>query len=101
MTKEINDKDLLEITNTAEIFGISQEEVDEIIKELEHAQIDTDSMSELAKLIKITGSGKIGFRCYAWGRVVAKNEILGKQRLENLNLAEMMKKVEKLMGKWE
>ena len=82
--KEEAKKEKMKMASVHELFGITEERADELIKEFSLAKIDSNSMGELAKLYKVTGTGVLGFRCYAWGREVANNQKRGMNMVEKL-----------------
>ena len=63
--------------NSGKLFGITEKQVNIIYKKIQHARVDSDTMSELAKLMGITNSKELGFTCYTFGRIVERNESSG------------------------
>ena len=72
-----------------ELFGITEDEVDKLIKQFRHATIEATDMGHLAELLDINNSGKLGFLCYRFGREVEENQ----QNIDLSSKQEMFKAV--------
>lgn len=59
------------------IFGLKDEEMVELIKIARHAQIDGDSMEDIAEALDIYNGGSIAAKGFIFGKMCAMNDMKG------------------------
>lgn len=71
--------------NANECFGITEEQADKICEEVNKCRRETDNMQSFAEKFGLGKTGEAGYRGYAFGRCVARNEEVGHTRLDGLD----------------
>lgn len=59
---------------SSELFGLKEEEADEMIRFLRHARIDAATMEDLAAALDLQNAGQLAFKAFCFGKLCAENE---------------------------